>query len=900
MKALDKELLALFVLHVIIAPSECFVFNVKIGAIFHEGDDHLEAAFDDALRDLEMEQIYPFNLRAVKKRNVELESFKASQVACDLLTDGIAALFGPSNFMTRNALAGIAARFDVPYFEYSYRRSDDSPPYRGINVYPNAKGLEKAIADVVRHMKYNGYTYIYQGHDALSRVQMALENQGREDHPISMKDLPPLSELKQMPERQRESTYETLAKEIEESNQLSLLIDVETENLPKLLENMNKFQLMSDYFMCLITNLDSSKVDVSQYINKTSIANMTYIQFINEFGDNRKYSTEAALLYDSVFVFSDAFHNLYKELDSQDAYSQLQPTGLSCYGQAKYKVGQNLTDMVIKKTKRGRLTGHMTFNEYKERDFNFDVYNVQANLKSKSGEWSNGELKIIRDEKELNTSLEQVTQNKIFKVTTRVGSPYVMESEDEGRLIGIKKYTGYCIDLIAKIEEYLKIKCEFEIVDKYGSYNPFTKTWDGLIKQLLDRKADFAICDLTITSERQSAVDFTAPFMNLGISILFSKPEKVQPRIFSFMDPLTPDVWVYIATAVLVVVLVIFVQTRIAPGEWINPHPCNEDPEELENTFNLENSMWLTIGTLMQQGCDILPRTISVRLLTLIWSFFILIMNSSYTANMAAFLTNVKMDDSINSVEDLAQQTKVSYGALKNGATYSFFKNSNTSLYQRLFNTMADANPTVFTSTNEEGVDRVLKGKRKYAFFMESTTIEYQIERHCELQQVGTLLDNKGYGIALPPNSPYRTMISTAILHLQGTGELQQLKTKWWKEKGGGLCDDQDDEPENANELGIPHVLGVFIVLLLGCAFSIFIGIIQFVWNTRKVAIEEKISVWEALVKEAKFFVYSILHQSATKPAGKSSSKSTSFQESSDQIDMVNASSAGSLKRFNS
>lgn len=56
------------------------------------------------------------------------------------------------------------------------------------------------------------------------------------------------------------------------------------------------------------------------------------------------------------------------------------------------------------------------------------------------------------------------------------------------------------------------------------------------------------------------------------------------------------------------------------------------------------------------------------------WWFFVLIMVSSYTANLAAFLTAVKMEDSINDVEDLAKQTKISYGALKDGSTYSFFK----------------------------------------------------------------------------------------------------------------------------------------------------------------------------------------------------------------------------------
>lgn len=51
--------------------------------------------------------------------------------------------------------------------------------------------------------------------------------------------------------------------------------------------------------------------------------------------------------------------------------------------------------------------------------------------------------------------------------------------------------------------------------------------------------------------------------------------------------------------------------------------------------------------------------------------------------------------------------------------------------------------------TNDEGIEAVKEGKGLYAFFMESTIIEYNIERQCGLAQVGKLLDNKGYGIAV-------------------------------------------------------------------------------------------------------------------------------------------------------
>ncbi|XP_031781874.1 glutamate receptor ionotropic, kainate 4 isoform X2 [Nasonia vitripennis] len=783
------------------------VQNIKIGAIFHKGDEDLILAFDEALRDLDNEQNKIFNLKAVKKINIEFESFKVATVVCELLADGVAAIFGPKFAQTRDIVSSIASRFNIPHIEFSFREiSENDTSANSINIYPSSKMYGKVIAKSVKHMNWHSFTFVYQTDEALSRIQETLKNQGRPNYPITIRELQPLYKINLLAsEKERDNIYESLVKEIKSSQQYSLLLDVENENLSQLLDVMNKMDLMSDYFMCLITDLDTSMIDVGKFISKDSVANITQFQLIKD--KSCQMQVEAALLYDSVFAFNDAISNSYKDYDSSRNIKKIIPKPLSCTGEAKYEIGLNITRNFIKKTKFGKKTGYMSFTAKGERLFELDIINIQAGRSVTVGKWEKEDLKINRDEKEINNTLTEAAKSKIFKVTTRV-------------------------------------------------------------------KADFAICDLTITSERQSAVDFTAPFMNLGISILFSKPEKEVPKLFAFMSPLSTEVWMYMATAYLIVSLMLFFQARVAPGEWTNPHPCNPKPDELENNFTLMNSMWLTMGSLMQQGSDILPRTPSIRMVAGMWWFFVLIMVSSYTANLAAFLTAVKMEDSINDVEDLAKQTKISYGALRDGSTYSFFKNSNTSLYQRIFNTMSDAKPSVFTQTNDEGVDRVIKGKRKYAFFMESTSIEYQIERHCELQMVGSLLDNKGYGIAMPPNSPYRTMISTAILHLQEKGELQQLKQKWWKEMGGGKCNEETDEPTNSNELGMSHVAGVFIVLSFGCVISILIAIIEFVWNIRKIVIEEKITFFEALIGELKFVINI---RAVTKPVkiNKSSSKSS-------------------------
>jgi hypothetical protein len=51
-----------------------------------------------------------------------------------------------------------------------------------------------------------------------------------------------------------------------------------------------------------------------------------------------------------------------------------------------------------------------------------------------------------------------------------------------------------------------------------------------------------------------------------------------------------------------------------------------------------------------------------------------MIIVSSYTANLAAFLTLEKMQAPIESVEDLAKQSKIKYGIQQGGSTAQFFK----------------------------------------------------------------------------------------------------------------------------------------------------------------------------------------------------------------------------------
>ena len=121
------------------------------------------------------------------------------------------------------------------------------------------------------------------------------------------------------------------------------------------------------------------------------------------------------------------------------------------------------------------------------------------------------------------------------------------------------------------------------------------------------QEADIAIAPLTITSIRERVVDFSKPFMQLGISIMIKKPEKQKPGVFSFMDPLDRYIWLCIVLSYAGVSFVLFLVSRFSPHEW--QIEDRENGPTFTNDFTILNSLWFALGAFMRQGIDISPRS---------------------------------------------------------------------------------------------------------------------------------------------------------------------------------------------------------------------------------------------------------------------------------------------------
>ncbi|GIY73543.1 glutamate receptor 4 [Caerostris darwini] len=243
-------------------------------------------------------------------------------------------------------------------------------------------------------------------------------------------------------------------------------------------------------------------------------------------------------------------------------------------------------------------------------------------------------------------------------------------------------------------------------------------------------------------------------------------------------------------------------------------------------------------------------RSIGGRIVGSVWWFFTLIIISSYTANLAAFLTVERMVTPINSADDLVKQTEVEYGTLRFSSTEEFFKRSKINVYARMWEFM-NSRKHVFVPSYEEGIRKVRESKGKYAFLMESTKNDYINERQpCDTMKVGRNLDAKGYGVATPLGSNLRDQLNLAVLSLKEKGDLARLENKWWFDRSE--CRNGDTKESSQNELTLSNVAGCFYILIGGLVLAMVVALLEFCYKARVEAVRSKMTLCEAMARKVR------------------------------------------------
>nr|XP_015833578.1 PREDICTED: glutamate receptor ionotropic, kainate 2 isoform X8 [Tribolium castaneum] len=834
---------------------------IRIGAIFTEDqkDSSVELAFKYAVYKINKDRVLLSNTTLVYDIQYvpRDDSFRTSKKVCRQMEFGVQAIFGPSDPILGAHIQSICEALDVPHLE---ARIDFEPLSKdlSINLHPSQEHMNKAFKDLMTFLNWTKVAIIYEEDYGLFKLQELVKAPAAARTEMYIRQAGPTS-------------YRQVLKEVRQKEIYKLIVDTNPRNIQKFFRAILQLQ-MNDYrYHYMFTTFDLETFDLEDF--KYNSVNITAFRIVDVDDPQVKESLEVmekfqpighailnksgiiqaepALMFDSVYVFAKGLA----------AMGSIKPMNLSCDVEKPWDDGSSLYNYLGDVDDLRGLTGNIEFNGGKRSNFKLDLLKLKKEEIRKVGQWTPSGGVNITDP---NAFYESHAPNITLVVMTREERPYVMV-KDEKNLTGNARYEGFCIDLLKWIAGQVGFQYTIRLVPDhmYGVYDPDTKEWNGIVRELMEKRADLAVASMTINYARESVIDFTKPFMNLGIGILFKVPTSQPTRLFSFMNPLAVEIWLYVLAAYMLVSFTLFVMARFSPYEWNNPHPCHQESDIVENQFSVSNSFWFITGTFLRQGSGLNPKATSTRIVGGIWWFFTLIIISSYTANLAAFLTVERMITPIESAQDLADQTDIAYGTLEGGSTMTFFRDSKIGIYQKMWRFMESRKPSVFVKTYEEGVQRVLEGN--YAFLMESTMLDYAVQRDCNLTQIGGLLDSKGYGIATPKGSPWRDKISLAILELQEKGVIQILYDKWWKNTGDVCNRDDKSKESKANALGVENIGGVFVVLLCGLALAILVAILEFCWNSKKNAQTDRQSLCSEMAEELRFAVR--CHGSRQRPA---------------------------------
>jgi len=452
-----------------------------------------------------------------------------------------------------------------------------------INLHPEPSSLSQAFADLVLSRNWKSFALVYEENEELIKLKDLLRVNSVK---LLIRQLPPSVD-----------SYRKMFKDIKKSGEINVVLSVALNRVNDILLAAQEVGLMTDYNNYMIANLDVHHLDLSNF-TATNISGMT----MHTHSLKKSLTIEEALLSDAVALFARA-------VDDLERTQTVTGPSLTCESRAPWAYGSILMNIMKVINVRG-LTGPLKFDDFGRRsDFVLDIIELKKTGFRKTGTWDiRSRVNITRNFTESEADVKEALRNKTLRVTVPTNvEPYVMlkNQNESGEAI---EFEGYCVDLIDEIAGILGFKYELYPApnNAYGSFK--NGEWDGMIRELLDHKADMAIADLTITASRQEVVDFTLPFMNLGISILFKKPGESPPDLFSFLKPFSVEVWLYVMTAFLGVSLLLYVISRLTPYEWVSGHPCDDEPDELENQFSLGNCLWFTVGSVMQQGSDLAPR----------------------------------------------------------------------------------------------------------------------------------------------------------------------------------------------------------------------------------------------------------------------------------------------------
>ncbi|EFC48569.1 predicted protein [Naegleria gruberi] len=341
----------------------------------------------------------------------------------------------------------------------------------------------------------------------------------------------------------------------------------------------------------------------------------------------------------------------------------------------------------------------------------------------------------------------------------------------------------------------------YEVPDgTFGSPSTTSGNWTGTIGELMTGRADVMVGPLTITQLRHQVIDFTTSFFDVGLSILTTKQGE-ESNLFSFLLPFSWEVWILIFASALIVALLTWFFDHVSP--YGHSKQDDDSKNELDFSGSLINACMTISGQDGNPG-----KSWSTRVMLLGYFLFVMIILSTYTANLAAVLTTKVQSTRVTGLSDI-RTYGFKFAVAKNSAPASFISSSEE---------MADIKKNMVLYDSLDDCIKALREGQVDALIWVSSILEYMANQPpCDTLIVGDLFNPGNYGLPFAKGNWMIGHFSSILLSMRESGLVEKLKKKWWIEKGSCSLVASSQE---ASGVKIQDLGGIFLIL----AGFIFVG----------------------------------------------------------------------------
>lgn len=388
-----------------------------------------------------------------------------------------------------------------------------------------------------------------------------------------------------------------------------------------------------------------------------------------------------------------------------------------------------------------------------------------------------------------------------LKVAAIFAAPFISEKYDVDHNV---TYIGVIPDLLKKItmnNERLQFSYFPDMESKTEEDN--NRTWKWVKDAVRQEKAHIGVGPLPkISKGHPKKLHYIKHFAeHRGWTVLLKRPLVPVRDIFAqacaLLHPFRIEVWIAVIACFSLTCVLLAIINLVDPYEYRQLYQRDKIPKYESQNLSPFGSLLFVVSTLLWQGYERAPRSISARVLVIFWMTFVAFTLLSYTASLTNFLNHSSHEKArkfrtpdvpIYDPAELANDGHgLTYGTIETWPIIEYLEehdNETIRSFGAKLKASSDNVPDL-----RSGLAKIRENDPKYALLVDRVVAETLIKQNCDLMAVGRIEPShiKGYSIIIaasptPPLDASVTGFKTALLELLESGSFRHIWKKWTHE----------------------------------------------------------------------------------------------------------------------